>query len=108
MGDFIKEMDIEIFKNNVDKRNMALDALRTSLKELKKGRKEINRMAVDPCHVGTDEMVHHDYSCIIREIESLIRNMIGGDWCFSVNNTAEREKEIENEIGNKEKCGGMR
>lgn len=105
MTEFIKEMDIEILENNVIKRNIAIDALRTALKELKKGRKEINHMAIDPCHIGTDGIVHDDYSCIIREIESLIRTMIGGDWCFSVNSTAEREKEINDEVEHEEKHG---
>lgn len=97
MTEFLKKMDIEILKNNVIRRNIAIDSLRSALKELKKGRKEINYMAVDPCHIGTDSIVHDDYNCIIREIESLIRTMVGGDWCFSVNNTAEREKEIKEE-----------
>jgi len=95
MRDFIKEMDIDILQNNVIRRNIAIDSLRIALKELKKGRKEINYMAVDPCHIETDGIVHDDYNCIIREIESLIRTMVGGDWCFSINNTVEREKEIE-------------
>ena len=95
MSDFIKKMDIEILQNNVIRRNAVIDILRTSLKELKKGRKELNHMAMDPCHVGTDSIVHDDYNCIIREIESLIKMMVGGDWCFSVNSTAEREKEME-------------
>jgi len=95
MGDFIESIDVEILKINIIRRNLAIDALRISLKELKKGRKEINHMIVDPCHMGTDGIIHDDYNCIIREIESLIKTMIGGDWCFSVNNTAEKEKEIE-------------
>lgn len=98
MENFIEEMDINILRSNVAKRNMALEALRAALKELKKGRKEINHMAVDPCHVETDSTIHEDYSCIIREINSLIRNMVGGNWCFSVNNTAEREKEMGDNI----------
>ena len=97
MSDFIKKLDIGIFQNNIIRRNVAIDALRTSLKELKKGRKEVNHMVVDPCHIGTDAIVHDDYNCIIREIESLIRVMVCGDWCFSVNNTVEREKEIKDE-----------
>ena len=97
MSDFIKKLDIGILQNNIIRRNVAIDALRTSLKELKKGRKEVNHMVVDPCHIGTDDIVHDDYNCIIREIESLIRTMVGGDWCFSVNNTVEREKEIKDE-----------
>lgn len=95
MSDFIKEMDVGILRSNVIRRDIVIDILRTTLKELKKGRKELNHVATDPCHVGTDSIVHDDYSCIIREIESLIKMMVGGDWCFSVNNTAEREKEIE-------------
>lgn len=98
MSEFIEEMKVDILQSNVIRRNIALDALRTALKELKKGRKEINYMAVDPCHVGTDSIVHDDYNCIIREIGSLIKTMVGGDWCFSVNNTVEREREIEDEI----------
>ena len=101
MSDFIKKLDIGIFQNNIIRRNVAIDALRTSLKELKKGRKEVNHMVVDPCHIGTDGIVHDDYNCIIREIESLIRIMVGGDWCFSVNNTVEREGEIEDELEEK-------
>lgn len=101
MSDFIKEIKIDILKNNVIKRNIAIDALRLALKELKKGRKEVNHMAMDPCHMGTDGTIHDDYYCIIREIESLIRIMVGGDWCFSVNNTAEREKDIEDGLEKK-------
>jgi hypothetical protein len=97
MSEFIKKMEIDILRANVIKRDMAIETLRTALKELKKGRKEINYMAVDPCHMDTDGIVHDDYNCIIREIESLIKTMVCGDWCFSVNNTAEREKEIEEE-----------
>ena len=98
MSDFIKEMDIEILQSNVIRRNIVIDTLRVCLKELRKGRKELNHMASDPCHMGTDSIVHDDYSCIIREIESLIKTMVGGDWCFSANSTAEREKEIEDFI----------
>jgi predicted RNase H-related nuclease YkuK (DUF458 family) len=108
MSDFIEEIEIDILQNNVIKRNVAIDSLRTALKELKKGRKEVNHMAVDPCHVGTDSIVHDDYSCIIREIESLIKTMVGGDWCFSVNNTVEREEKIEDEIEDKEKHSDMK
>lgn len=98
MGDFIEEMSIDVLQSNVIKRNIAIDALQTALKELKKGRKELNHMAVDPCHVETDNLVHDDYGCIIREIGSLIRTMMGGDWCLSVNNTAEAEKTIKEEV----------
>lgn len=108
MSEFIKKMDIEILKNNVIKRNIAIEALRSALKELKKGRKEINHMTEDPCHIGTDSIVHDDYNCVIREIESLIRTMVGGDWCYSVNNTVEREKEIEYKIEEKEKHGDQK
>lgn len=103
MEEFIEEMEVDVLLNNVIKRNIAIDALRTALKELKKGRKEINYMAVDPCHVTTDSTVHDDYNCIIREITSLIKTMVGGNWCFSVNNTAEREKEMEDEVEEKDK-----
>jgi predicted RNase H-related nuclease YkuK (DUF458 family) len=98
MGEFIEKMDIDILKNNVIIRNVAMESLRIALKELKKGRKEINYMAIDPCHVETDSIVHEDYGCIIREITQLIKTMVGGDWCFSVNSTAEREKDIKDEI----------
>jgi hypothetical protein len=98
MGDFIEEMNIDVLQSNVIRRNIAIDALQTALKELKKGRKELNHMAVDPCHVEKDSIVHDDYSCIIREITSLIKTMIGGDWCFSVNNTAEAEKAIRDDV----------
>lgn len=98
MSDFIEKMDIDTLKNNVTRRNIAMEVLRAALKELKKGRKEMNYMAADPCHVETDSTVHEDYNCIIREITSLIKNMVGGDWCFSVNNTAEREKEVEEKV----------
>lgn len=98
MGDFIEEMNIDVLQSNVIKRNIAIDALQAALKELKKGRKELNRMAVDPCHVETDSLVHDDYGCIIREIGSLIRTMVGGDWCLSVNNTAEAEQTIREEV----------
>jgi hypothetical protein len=99
MREFIEGMETDIFRNNVAKRNIAMDALRAALKELKKGRKEMNYMAVDPCHVEADSIVHDDYNCIIREITSLIKNMVSGDWCFSVSNTLEREEKVENEIG---------
>jgi predicted RNase H-related nuclease YkuK (DUF458 family) len=108
MSDFIEEMDIDILQSNTIKRNVAIDSLRTALKELKKGRKELNYMATDPCHVTTDSMVHDDYNCIIREITSLIKTMVGGNWCLSVNNTAEREKEIENKIEEKGGCGDLK
>ena len=108
MEDFIEKMDVNILRSNVVKRNMAIDALHVALKELKKGRKEINHMAVDPCHVETDSTIREDYSCIIREIGSLIKNMIGGNWCFCVNNTAEREKEIDGEIEKREKSDDMK
>jgi hypothetical protein len=98
MSEFIEEMNVDILQSNITKRNMAIAALNIALKELKKGRKEINHMAVDPCHVETDSTIHDDYGCIIREIGSLIKNMVGGDWCFSVNNTAEREKEIKDNV----------
>lgn len=98
MNDFIKEMKPGDLQNNVIKRNIALDSLRSALKELKKGRKEIRHMAVDVCHIETESIINGDFDCIIKEIESLIKALIGGDWCFSVNNTAEREKEIENKV----------
>ena len=98
MSDFIEEMEIEILQNNIIKRNIAIEALQIALKELKKGKKELNHMAVDPCHIEKDSIVHEDYNCIIREISSLIKNMVGGDWCFSVNNTVGREEEIDKEI----------
>ena len=101
MSDFLEEMEIDILQNNVTKRDVAIDALQAALKELKKGRKELNHMAVDPCHVETDSVIHEDYNCIIREITSLIKNMVGGNWCFSVNNTLEREEEIDEKIGDK-------
>jgi hypothetical protein len=101
MSDFLEEMEIDILQNNVTRRDVAIDALQTALKELKKGRKELNHMAVDPCHVETDSVIHEDYNCIVREITSLIKNMVGGNWCFSVNNTLEREKEIDEKIGDK-------
>lgn len=94
MSKFLKEMDTGTLKNNVARRDVAIAVLRTALKELKKGRKEINYVTTDPCHIGTDSVVRDEFGCIIREIESLIRTMVGGDWCLSVNNTAEREKEI--------------
>lgn len=96
MSDFIKEMNAGILQKNVIRRNVAIDSLKGALKELKKGRREINRIATDPCHINSDNTIREDYSCVIREIESLIRIMTGGDWCFSVNNTVEREEEIEN------------
>ncbi len=103
MSDFIKKMESDILQSNVIRRNKAIDTLKAALKELKKGRKEINHIAMDPCHIGTDSMIRDDFSCIIRETESLIRIMKGGDWCFSVDNTVEREGEIEGRIEKKEK-----
>jgi hypothetical protein len=108
MSDFLEEMDIGILQSNVIRRNIAIDALKTALKELKKGRKELNYVTVDPCHITTDDMVHDDYNCIIREITSLIKTMIGGNWCLSVNNTVEREKEIEDGTGEKDKDSDVR
>lgn len=95
MSDFIKEMKLSDLQNNVIRRNIAIDSLRTALKELKKGRKEIRHMALDTCHIETEGIINGDFDCLIRETETLIRTMIGGDWCFSVNNTTEREKEID-------------
>lgn len=98
MSEFIKEMKIDILQRNVVKRNIAIESLRSALKELKKGRKEVHHMAIDPCHIGTNSIVNDDYDCIIREIETLLKIMVCGDWCFSVNNTAEREKDIEDDL----------
>jgi hypothetical protein len=108
VSDFIDEMQVDILQSNVIKRNIAIDTLQIALKELKRGRKELNHMVVDPCHVETDSLVHDDYGCIIREIGSLIKIMVGGDWCFSVNNTAEAEKAIKDEVEKStEKIGDM-
>jgi len=106
MSDFIKEMKIGDLRSNAIRRNIALDSLRTALKELKKGRKEIRHMSLDICHVETEGIINGDFDCLIRETEALIRNMIAGDWCFSVNNTSEREKDIDqlpDNLENKEK-----
>ncbi len=94
-SDFIKEMRLCDLQSNIIRRNIALDSLRSALKELKKGRKEIRHMALDSCHIETESIINGDFDCIIKETESLIKRMIGGDWCFCVNNTAEREKDIE-------------
>ena len=94
ISNFLKEMDPDILRANISRRNAAIENLKAALVELKKGRKEINHIAMDPCHIGTDQMIHDDYNCLIREMESLIRTMIGGDWCFSVNNTVNREEEL--------------
>jgi hypothetical protein len=98
MSDFIKEMKLCDLQSNAIRRNVALDTLRSALKELKKGRKEIRHMAVDTCHIETESIINGDFDCLIRETEALIRAITCGDWCFSVNNTAEREKEIEDRV----------
>ena len=98
ISNFIKEMNLGDLQSNAIRRNIALDSLRSALKELKKGRKEIRHMAVDTCHIETEAIINGDFDCLIKETESLIKVLIGGNWCFSVNNTAEREKDIEDKV----------
>lgn len=92
-----EEMDLDTLQNTVIRRNLAMDALKSSLKELKKNKIELDGIASDGCHAGTDLYIRHEYARIIKEIEDLIRHMDHGDWCFSVDSTAKREEEMDDE-----------
>lgn len=90
----IEGMRLDDLQNNVIRRNLTISALKESLRELKKYKKELDGMAGDSCHIGTDLFIRREYERIIKDIESLIKLMNTGDWCFSIESTKKREKDM--------------
>ena len=48
----INDIDPDVLQNNVIRRNLTIDALKSALKELKKNKKELDGMAADGCHMA--------------------------------------------------------
>lgn len=90
----IENIDPDVLQNNVIRKNLTIDALRNSLKELKKNKKELDGMTVDGCHMEALPFLKARYWFIIKNIEEMIDFMNKGDWCLSVQNTKKREEEM--------------
>ena len=89
----INDIDPDVLQNNVIRRNLTIDALKSALKELKKNKKELDGMAADGCHMAA--LPKSRYGFIIKNIEEMIDFMNKGDWCLSVEGTKKREDEMD-------------
>jgi len=90
---FIDDIDIGKLKDNILWRDTTLDVLKMCLRDLKAQKADVN-FDDDPCteHVGMNSFLKARYDFIIKNIEEMIQVMENGKWCFSVENTKEREK----------------
>ena len=79
------------------KRNLTLEVLKQALRELKNQRQDFKSMPPDMCHMGIRADMISKYDNITRDIDSLIKVISHGDWCFSISATKEREKTIPEE-----------
>ncbi len=91
----IEDIDPDILQNNVIRRNVTIDALKSSLKELKKNKKELDGMVADNCHMAALPFLKARYEFIMKDIEEMIDFMNKGDWCLSVESTKKREEEMD-------------
>lgn len=91
----IEDIDPGTLQNNVIRRNVTIDALKSALKELKKNKKELGGMIADDCHIEAMPFLRSRYGFIIKNIEEMIDFMDKGDWCLSVESTKKREEEMD-------------
>ena len=91
----IEDIDTDVLLNNVIRRNLTIDTLKSALKELQKNKKELNGMAVDGCHMAALPFLKARNGFIIKNIEEMIDFMNKGDWCLSVESTKKREEEMD-------------
>ena len=90
------EIDIKELGDIVIKRNVTIDALKTSLKILEDKQSQFKSIPSDPSVKVDTQLIflRSRYNFIIEEIKDMVNAMERGDWYFSVENTAEREKEL--------------
>jgi len=75
-------------------RNVAIDRLKKAKDELLKGRIKMTNMLLDGCHIGNSYYNINKTSEAISLIDSVIKTMESGDWCFSVQSTKKREEKM--------------
>lgn len=95
--EFLAKIGLDKLRKNVIRRNVTLETLMKCLEELKAQKAEVS-FDEDSCtgHVGMSSFLKARYEFIIKNIEEMIQVMEKGDWCFSVERTREREKEMKN------------
>lgn len=91
------ELSLPEFHLAILRRNLTLEVLKQALKEIKNQQEDFKSMPPDWCHMGLRADLPRRYDNIIRDIDSLIKAISFGDWCFNLHATSEREKTIPEE-----------
>ena len=87
MGNAANSLSLSDFHLAILRRNLTLEVLRGALRELKNQREDFESIPPDPCHMGTRANMISKYADIIGDIDSLIKTISYGDWCFSISAT---------------------
>ena len=97
MGKAADILSLSDFHLAILRRNLTLEVLKQSLRELKNQKEDFESIPPDPCHMGARADMMAKYADIIGDIDHLIQAIAYGDWCFNKKSTLEREKTIPEE-----------